>query len=376
MGSHLSPSAAERWTACPGSHYIEQRLPPLEATTAASEGTLAHQFAAWALECALLATYPRAERLTKPQPQPEAALATVEMQDGAQDYAAAVVAKLAGHGGPRKWGIELDVSGLSKEIGAPENAKAVKGRADFIAVCADGAVVVVDYKFGEQVVHAAENRQMTLYALLARDMYAPEALRAIIGIVQPRAITADFTASAATWYEIGDIEATRESTVEAVRRAFWADDMTERKPGPHCAYCPARSVCTAAIAEPLLLALTAAGQAEIVKDATNEQIGAWLTALKRVDKAAADLTRIAKMRIDAGAEIPGWRISTRRTFAWPTMDLPVMQQAEKLGEALGVPAGDLIKETLRTPADLKKTIPAETLRAICEEKTTRALIAR
>lgn len=376
MGTHLSPSAAERWTACPGSHYIEQRLPPLETTTAASEGTLAHQFAAWALEGALLATYPKAERLTKPQPQPEAALATVEMQDGAQDYAAAVVAKLAGHGGPRKWGIELEVSGLSKEIGAPENAKAVKGRADFIAICADGAVVVVDYKFGEQVVHAAENRQMTLYALLARDMYAHEALRAIIGIVQPRAITADFTTSAATWYEIGDIEATRESTVEAVRKAYWADDMTERKPGTHCAFCPARSVCTAAIAEPLLLALTAAGQAEIVKDATNEQIGAWLTALKRVDKAAADLTRIAKMRIDAGAEIPGWRTSTRRTLAWPTMDLPIMQQAEKLGEALGVPAGDLIKETLRTPADMKKTIPAEALREVCEEKTTSALIAR
>lgn len=376
MGTHLSPSAAERWTACPGSHYIEQRLPPLETTSAASEGTLAHQFAAWALEGALLATYPEAERLSKPQPQPEAALATVEMQDGAQDYAAAVVAKLAGHGGPRKWGIELEVSGLSKEIGAPENAKAVKGRADFIAICADGSVVVVDYKFGEQVVHAAENRQMTLYALLARDTYAPEALRAIIGIVQPRAITADFTTSAATWYEIGDIEATRESTVEAVRRAYWADDMTERKPGPHCAFCPARSVCTAAIAEPLLLALTAAGQAEIVKDATNEQIGAWLTALKRVDKAAADLTRIAKMRIDAGAEIPGWRISTRRTLAWPTMDLPVMQQAEKLGEALGVPAWDLIKETLRTPADMKKTIPAEVMRAVCEEKTTSALIAR
>lgn len=376
MGSHLSPSAAERWTSCPGSHYIEQRLPPLETTSAASEGTLAHQFAAWALEGALLATYPEAERLTKPQPQPEAALATVEMQDGAQDYAAAVVAQLAGHGGPRKWGIELEVSGLSKEIGAPENAKAVKGRADFIAICDDGAVVVVDYKFGEQVVHAAENRQMTLYALLARDMYAPEASRAIIGIVQPRAITADFTTSAATWYEIGDIEATRESTVEAVRRAYWADDMTERKPGPHCAFCPARSVCTAAIAEPLLLALTAAGQAEIVKDATNEQIGAWLTALKRVDKAAADLTRIAKMRIDAGAEIPGWRISLRRALAWPTMDLPVMQQAEKLGEALGVPAGDLIKETLRTPADMKKTIPAEVMRAVCEEKTTSALIAR
>ena len=80
--------------------------------------------------------------------------------------------------------------------------------------------------------------------------------------------------------------------------------------------------------------------------------------------------------IDAGGDIPGWRISYRRTLQWPQMDLPIMQQAEKLAERLGVAPAELIKETLRTPADLKKTVPAETLREVCEEKTSAALIAR
>lgn len=376
MGTHLSPSAAERWTACPGSHYIAQRLPALETTQAASEGTLAHEFAAWAVQNAIELIYPDAGRLSDRQPEPEMALATPEMSDGAQDYAAAVIAKLSEHGGPTVYGVEVSVDGLSKEIGAPSDAKAVKGRADFIAICTDGTILVVDYKFGESPVLAEGNKQMTLYAALAKGAFSPSSTRAVIGIVQPRATSTDFLASGASWSEIRDIDAEMPVIIDAVRRAYWSDDTTERKPGDHCKYCPARSVCTAAIAEPLLLALTAAGQAEVVKDATNEQIGAWLSALKRVEKAANDLSRIAKMRIEAGADIPGWRISYRKSLQWPTRDLPVMQQAEEIAAAIGVNPSELIKESLRTPADMKKTVPADVLKAACEEKTSAALIAR
>lgn len=376
MARHLSPSAADRWTECPGSHWIEQRLPPLETSQAAREGTIAHTFAAYALESAVTVCWPDAERIGKLQPTPEAAIATPEMLDGAQEYAAAVVAQLSEHGGPSRYGIECRLAGLSADIGAPEGEPAVSGRADFIAICRDGTVLCADYKYGENAVAAAGNRQMLTYAILARDSMAPDSERAVMGIIQPRADGAELLAGSSSWTTVADIARAREATVAAVRRAYWADDTSERKTGPHCQYCPARSVCTAAIAEPLLLALTAAGHAEITKDATNEQIGAWLTALKRVDKAAADLARIAKARIDAGGDIPGWRLSFRRTMQWPQMDLPIMQQAEKIAERLGIAPAELIKETLRTPADLKKTVPAEVLREVCEEKTSAALIAR
>ena len=45
----LSPSAAHRWRACPGSQFIVSQLPRLPSTPAAEEGTLAHIFAAWML---------------------------------------------------------------------------------------------------------------------------------------------------------------------------------------------------------------------------------------------------------------------------------------------------------------------------------------
>ena len=49
---------------------------------------------------------------------------------------------------------------------------------------------------------------------------------------------------------------------------------------------------------------------------------------------------------------------------------------DELAEKLGISPSELIKETLRTPADLKKTVPLEALKEICEEKSTGALIAR
>ena len=49
----LSPSAAARWCACPGSEHIIRQLPRLPSTPTAEEGTLAHKFAAWMLACTL-----------------------------------------------------------------------------------------------------------------------------------------------------------------------------------------------------------------------------------------------------------------------------------------------------------------------------------
>ena len=61
MSKPLSPSAAARWIACPGSHYVAQQLPTLPSSPAAEEGTMAHAFAAWALYQSLALAYPDAE---------------------------------------------------------------------------------------------------------------------------------------------------------------------------------------------------------------------------------------------------------------------------------------------------------------------------
>lgn len=360
----VSPSAAARWIACPASHYISQELPPLASTNAADEGTLAHAFAAYALHQVLTSVFPDAKQLETAPEEPETALATEEMLNGASDYADSVASVLMRHGGAKAYGIELPLIGFDGRA---------KGRADFVAVTADNTIVVVDYKFGETPVPAVNNPQLSVYALLAEQSlpHTPNP-GFIVGIVQPRAVTSDFMPFSAVW-DAPEIDAAFYSN--AIKTAYEASADTLRTPGPHCQYCPARSTCLASVAERLLLACTAAGEAERAKDATDEQIGRWLTAVKAVDKVADDLARIAKARIGSGANIPGWRISTRRKQDWAIESASVDEQARELAEVLKVTPEQLIKKSLKTPAEMKKTLPEESVSPLVIESVTTALIA-
>lgn len=360
MSKPLSPSAAARWIACPGSHYVAQQLPPLPSSPAAEEGTLAHTFAAWALYQALVLAYPDAEIVSDVPPEPEEALATEEMLSGAQTYADAVLAELAGHGGLEAYGIECEVTGYQGKV---------KGRADFIAWAADHTAFVADYKFGGEPVPAQDNPQLTIYGTCAACMRMSYAVR--VGIIQPRAATADLLPVAAAW---ADADILSKDLEASVMRAYEADAETLRTPGPHCRWCPARSVCMAAIAEPLLLACTAAGMAEMNKDATDEQIGAWLTAIKRVDKVADDLSRIAKARISGGSEIPGWRISWRKKLDWDTDEKDPRTAACEIANRLGIDHEDLLKVSVKSPAEMKKTLPADAIASVTRETASSALI--
>ena len=360
----LSPSAAERWMACPGSHYVAQTVPPLASTSAADEGTLAHAYAAWALYNALLLVYPDAIRVEKAPPEPEDALATDDMLSGAQTYAEAVLCALSGHGGLSYFGIEVPLGGFDDKV---------SGRADFVAKTSDGTLFVVDYKFGGSPVPAANNPQLWIYAALAADTLSADAKKYVVGIVQPRAVTSDFMTSAAVWDTRDDLG--RERFDKAVDAAYFADETTLRAPGDHCRWCPARSICLAAVAEPLLLACTAAGQAEATKDATDEQIGRWLTAIKAVDKVSADLARIARARISAGSDIPGWRISYRKKLDWDVHTDGVEEQAAEIAAKIGVDPSELIKTELRSPSEMKKTVASEKLATATRESSSAALIA-
>ena len=360
MSKTLSPSAAARWIACPGSHYIIQKLPPLPSMPAAEEGTIAHTFAAWTLYQAMKLTYPDAELISDVPDEPEEAIATEEMLSGAQTYADAILAELAGHDGIERYGIECPVEGFNRRV---------SGRADFIAWANDHTAFVADYKYGGEHVPAVGNPQLAVYARCACMMHVSTAVR--VGIIQPRCDVADLMPAAASWW---DIDRSDRGLDDAVMRAYDATEDTLRTPGAHCRWCPARSVCMAAIAEPLLLACTAAGQAEAHKDATDEQIGAWLTAIKRVDKVADDLARIAKARISEGAEIPGWRISWRKKLDWDTEETDAHKAACDIAERLGIDYAELLKTTLKTPAEMKKTLPTDAIASVTRETATSALI--
>lgn len=376
----LSPSAAHRWRACPGSQFIVSQLPRLPSTPAAEEGTLAHTFAAWMLANTLREINGE-EPINGMPPAPEEALATDEMLGAAQTYTDAVVGKLY-----EAFGEALaDAAHTAYAIEYPVELEDVpevilRGRLDFTAYHG-GTLVVVDFKYGGSHVPVKDNPQLIAYATCLAHTAPKWPTRVIIGIVQPRSEASDFAdLGAAMWYEY-DGEAFMQVSGDLIAKARYActaNELTPREPGEHCKYCPARSVCRAAVGEKLLLADIAAGEAQMSKDATNEQIGAWLTALRDIETIRDDLTRIAKLRIDAGQQVPGWRTQTRRSRVWAKdiRELPdVDAQAECLGKSLGIEPEQLVTKSLRTPAQLAKTLPKDALTGVTEETATLALVS-
>lgn len=374
----LSPSAAARWLHCPGSEYIIRQLPPLPATPAAEEGTLAHAFAARAVWQALRDVCD-AECINDGEPEePEAALATEDMLNCAQIYADTIVAKLAQWDGVLSYSIEHPVSYLDV-AGDP----LMRGRLDFAALSKDKKhILVADYKFGGVHVPVKDNPQLLAYAACIAQPAGRHGVRpdVTIGIVQPRTEAADFAEYAAFWhtYSYDEFMKAAWKVVEGATTAIEADEKTPRSTGDHCKYCPARSVCRAAIGEKMLLAGIAAGEAALHEDATNEQIGAWLEALKDISTVKDDLTRIAKMRIEKGEIVPGWRIQRRKSRQWPDSLKEfggVSDMAAELARRLDAKPEDFITASLKSPAQMSKTLPKEEIAKVTEEITTTALIS-
>lgn len=368
----LSPSAASRWMNCPGSQHICAQLPPLKTTDAAQEGTLAHTAAAWAIY-RTLADCLGAEPDGDVPPEPEAALLTEDMMSGAQTYADSVLCKLGELGiddGAVHYGIEHKVSLEKQNV-------SIRGRLDFFAYNA-GTLVIVDYKHGGAPVPTKDNPQLLTYAACMipqiYDKFGVRVKKLVIGIVQPRSEITDFGEHGAMWYTYQTAERLPViiDILDGAAAACNADDKTPRATGEHCRYCPARSVCRAAVGERLLLACIAAGGAEMHSDATDEQIGTWLTALKKVDEMREDLTRIAKARMSAGNDIPGWRLQTRRTRQWREEYRGIGHAAE-LAAALGLPEDDVVLRSLITPAAASKAVPKDIVASCTEEVVQTAL---
>ena len=374
MGITLSPSAAERWYNCPGSAFVCSKLPRLPSTAAADEGTLAHEFAAYAVAQTLIEATGVMPESGLPG-RPEEALATEDMLNAAQIYADSIVLKL------NEAFSTFDPTSFSYAIEAwiEHVDPSIRGRYDFEAYSeTDQALVIVDFKYGGAAVPAAHNKQLLTYAFCAADTGRP-IKRVILGIVQPRSEITDFADYGALWYEptSEELEAEFAKLKAAMCAATNADETTLRAPGEYCRYCPARSMCRAAIGQKLLLAAIAAGESQMAEDATNEQIGVWLDALREIEDARDDLSRIAKARIGNGDTIPGWRLQPRRVKAWAE-DVQnagtAWQQGEWLSENLGGTVEDFLTVSLRSPSQMAKTIPKDELSRYVEETVSNALV--
>lgn len=182
MGAHalLSPSAAHRWINCPAAPRLEENVPD-SGSSYAAEGTLAHAYCAMKLKDFLgRDTSGEAAEIAELSDQ----YRTGEMDECTDTYKTVVLEKYATARAKVEDALLLVETRLSFARYMPD----AFGTADAVII-ADGAMEVIDFKYGKGVkVSAYRNPQMMIYALGAYDRFNFEyqISRVRMTIVQPR----------------------------------------------------------------------------------------------------------------------------------------------------------------------------------------------
>lgn len=239
-----SPSKGDLWTTCTGGlAFIREnqaRIDALgrpESSEAASQGTLAHEYA----EATVLASFHPMPAVAREYAEKAIDVRTKLSPDilkNAELYAQWVQEYLlvGPHGGA--WGLELSVP-LWYE---PES----KGTADFWAIEDGDTLLVLDYKSGRNPVEIKNNIQITIYLIAIFDSvknFYPKLKKFKAGVLQP------FMDSEPKFWEFNLEE------LEHFRGLIGAAAKEVESPflGHHklvvsdkaCRYCPAKPICPA-----------------------------------------------------------------------------------------------------------------------------------
>ena len=297
----LSASGAKRWMACPPSVSLEAKLP--ESTSIyAEEGTHAHSLAE------LILRYNNGEmnkrtfnsKLKKLQDNP---LWSQEMQTYIEQYAHDV------------WEIFNEVKATCKDAEIM-----YEQRLDFsawveegfgtgdVVIIADGAVQVIDLKYGKGVGVSAENNpQLRLYGIGAVDTYGMlyDIDKVKMTIIQPRL----------------ENVSSEELTIDEL--VSWAEKEVKPKAelayqgkgefcsGSHCQFCKAKATCRARAEENLKLAEYDFTEPPTLKPSEIADI------LRKIDdlvKWAGDVKDYAlDAAVNKGIKFDGWKVVEGRS---------------------------------------------------------------
>ncbi len=325
--SRLNPSSSHRWSLCPGSVKMADKV--VETTSrAATEGTMLHE---------VMTAFLKGETRTVSEEHQELidfCLAEVEQIKGIRLY--------------------------ETRVRYDAVCKGQSGTADLIAYDPImETLTIIDYKFGMGRVEAENNTQLILYligALEIVEMFGyPPPKEMILMILQPKLNVVD------TWSlnYITLAEKTKElrEAAEWAMKAFNAPDSSLESylvPGEEqCQWCPALGFCrvakeynieqiTAGFDDIVPTTLTKLSPQEIAKILDGRKtFNAWIDAVEKY----------AYKMLDDGAEIPGWMLGEGRTSRiWMNE-----QQAAAMLEAL-LPKQKIYKESMISPAAAEKIL--------------------
>ncbi|MDE2019166.1 MAG: DUF2800 domain-containing protein [Patescibacteria group bacterium] len=359
--SDLSPSAANRWMACPGSVRECRKVPKLPTGESAAEGTVAHALCEQFVEGEIdsLELMGRiGETVTESGHEIEI---TEEMVDAVIEYAdlcKADIAKISGMGRPLPVIAKTEVR-VKVDLGENEE---LWGTADRVTYQKGNTLIVRDFKFGYNVVEVENNPQLAIYAIGVMDQEAGWAFDEVrLAVFQPRARHED--GSDREWVTTpGELKEWKRKLKSHVE-----DTMADNAPvvaGSHCRWCAAKIGCPAvngAIAEAAQADFSTAPSPETAKKDVGTlvqeartwptrkiaNILEWEEPIKAIIEAAKD---VAREMLSSGLEVPGFKlVDGRSNRKW-------IDEDDVVAEFDGVLGTKLWEKKLLSPAKLEKLV--------------------
>ena len=292
----LSASSAHRWMHCTPSARLEDDV-AVEESTAAKEGTVAHELCECKLRALLGEDTKEAEKEVR-----SSELYSPEMERYAQDYADFCFGAMIDCEGGIRIEEALDLSAY-----VPEGF----GTADCV-ILGDELLHVIDFKYGRGVkVSPVENPQLMLYALGAYGLYSFMLdFKAVkLTIVQPR-----ITEVPSSWeLPIEALLAFGEEVKKKAEVAFKGEGEFCPEEDT-CRFCKVKATCRARAEKNLALMFLEEQDPRLL---SNDELGDILTKCSGFPTWLADVEECAKDKLLLGEEIKGWKIvEGRSTRVW------------------------------------------------------------
>ena len=320
--SEWSPSAADRWIACPASIRLSRGIPRSPAGEAAQIGTAVHSLSQMVLELGVSPNGYIGQEIDGITITDEMAhwahVYTQFVTDLEQDdYGAALIEK------------RVTVTNLS---GAN-----VFGTADCVAF-SDTDCVVADLKTG-MISVSPDSPQLKIYAcgLLNTVPKTVETFKLVI--VQPR------EEPAIKVHEMSrhDLMAWKQSVLDpAIAETMRADSPTNE--GAHCRWCPARSACPEKVGKVYMLANT-----KEVDALSDTEINALLGVADDAEQTINAIKQRATKALEDGRALADWELVAKRAQRKWRSERQVL---EFVSETKGA-----YKVTPLTPAQMEKQFP-------------------
>lgn len=341
----LSPSGSHRWMHCTPSARLEENLPE-STSSAAEEGTVAHELAEYALDMYLKGEYlPLLDELPTPKHIAENEYYSSEMDKYVTDYICYVcdIYEL----------VQNAEMHIERKFDLTSYVPECFGSCD-CDIVGEKVLNIIDLKYGKGVqVDAKDNSQLMMYALGVLRSLSPKRQAEIetvrMHIAQVRLGNYSVFEMAARDLTHWGIHVLRPTAEKA-----WAG-QGETKVGSHCKFCKFKAQCRAQ-KEALVSEFETHGE---TKALTLDEIGDILSKSDMFTDWLASVKTFAMQAATRGEKVKGWKLVEGRSVR-------VITDTEKAIErlkAIGFSTEDVTDRKLKGIGDLKRLVGKKPLEA-------------